>query len=198
MKEKKRLPLFWYWIFMIVLFLIIMLSQNVVAGIMGGSLVTSRFGEDATFEILWAGLVLVVVLLFKNKYIFTQKREGFFKSFQYILPELLLSGFFILISVISMIAHNNPIDKFAIFNLMLYCLFVGIVEEFLCRGWLLNEFLERYSRNRKEIILSILASSFIFGVVHFINIGETQGLFETLVQVLNAFAGGVFFALVIH
>ena len=55
MKEKKRLPLFWYWIFMIVLFLIIMLSQNVVAGIMGGSLVTSRFGEDATFEILWQG-----------------------------------------------------------------------------------------------------------------------------------------------
>ena len=198
MKEKKRLHIFFYWLFMIALFVGVLYAQQIVASMMQGSLSTSKFGREATFEILWAGLVLLIVLFFKNKYIFTQQREDFFKSVQYILPELLLSSFFILISTIGLIANNNPLDIYAVLNLALYCLFIGIVEEFLCRGWLLNEFLERYSRNRKEVILSILFSSFIFGVVHFINIGETQGFFETLVQVMNAAAGGVFLALVYY
>ena len=196
--EKKRAHIIIYWLMMIVLFVIVLLSQQLVASIMQGSLSTSRFGQEATFEILWAGLVLIIVLLFKNKYIFTQKRLGFFQSIPYILPELLLSSFFILISTIALIASGNPLDIYAVLNLALYCLFIGIVEEFLCRGWLLNEFLERYSKNRKEIILSILFSSFIFGVVHFINIGETQGIFETLVQVMNAAAGGIFLSLVYY
>ena len=183
---------------MIALFLGVLFTQQVVASIMQGSLSTAKFGEEATYEILWSGLVVILVLLFKNKYIFTQKREGFFTSFKYILPELLLSCFFIGINIISIILNDNAFDIYSLFNVALYCFFIGIVEEFLCRGWLLNEFLERYSRNRKEVFLSILFSSFIFGVVHFLNIGETQGLFETLVQVMNAAAGGVFLALVYY
>ena len=198
MKEKKRKHIVVYWILMVVLFLVVLFAQQIVASIMQGSLSTSKFGHETMFEILWAGLVLLVVLAFKNKYIFTQQRESFFKSFKYILPELLLSGFFILISIISLLTTNGPFDIYAVFNLILYCIFIGIVEEFLCRGWLLNEFLERYSKNRKEIILSIIFSSVIFGVVHFINIGETQGVVETLVQVMNATAGGMFLALVYY
>lgn len=198
MKEKKRKNIVIYWLLMIALFVVVLLAQQLVASIMQGSLSTSKFGSEATFEILWAGLVLIVVLLFKNKYIFTQKRLGFFESIPYILPELLLSGFFVLISIIGIIGNDSPLDIYAVFNLVLYCLFVGIVEEFLCRGWLLNEFLERYSNNKKEILLSILFSSLIFGVVHFINIGETQGVFETLVQVMNAAASGIFLALVYY
>ena len=196
--EKKRKHIVVYWLFMIVLFVVILLSQQIVASIMQGSLSTSKFGHEATFEILWAGLVLIIVLLFKNKYIFTQDRMGFLESIPFVLPELLLSLFFSLLSIILLISNTGTFDIFAVFNLALYCLFIGIVEEFLCRGWLLNEFLERYSKNRKEIILSIIFSSFIFGVIHFINIGETRGIFETLVQVMNATAGGIFLALVYY
>ncbi len=195
---EKRRNIVVYWLLMIALFVSVLFSQQLVASIMQGSLSNSNYGSEATFEILWAGLVLIIILIFKNKYIFTQKRENFFSSFQYILPELLLSGFFILFSIISIIDNGNPLDIYAVFNLALYCLFIGIVEEFLCRGWLLNEFLERYSRNRKEILLSILFSSLIFGVVHFLNIGDTQGFFETLVQVMNAAAGGIFLAFVYY
>ena len=70
MKEKKRKHIFVYWLMMIVLFVVILFAQQVVASIMQGSLSTSKFGEETTFEILWAGLVLLIVLLFKNKYIF--------------------------------------------------------------------------------------------------------------------------------
>lgn len=198
MNEKKRKHIVVYWVCMVGLFIMVLLAQQIVASIMQGSLSTSRFGKEAVFEILWAGLVLLVVLAFKNKYIFTQKRENFFKSIRYIVPELLLSGFFVLISIVSILSSGNPLDIYSVFNLALYCLFIGIVEEFLCRGWLLNEFLERYSNNRREILLSIFFSSVIFGVVHFINIGETQGFVETLVQVMNATAGGMFLALVYY
>ena len=84
--EKKRKHIFVYWLMMAVLFVGVLLAQQVVASIMQGSLAASKFGAEATFEILWAGLVLIVVLAFKNKYIFTQKREGFFRSAQYALP----------------------------------------------------------------------------------------------------------------
>ena len=94
--EKKRKHIVIYWLFMIALFVGVLLSQQLVASMMQGSLSTSKFGHEATFEILWAGLVLIIVLLFKNKYIFTQDRMGFFESVPYILPELLLSLFFAL------------------------------------------------------------------------------------------------------
>ena len=198
MKEKKRKSIIVYWIWMVILFVMVLLSQQVVASIMQGNLSSAKYGAEATFEILWSGLVLLIVLLFKNKYIFTQKMEGFFASLKYILPELLLSGFFCLIGLLNIFTSGNPASLASVFNLALYCLFIGIVEEFLCRGWLLNEFLERYSNNKKEIILSIIFSSLIFGVIHFINVGETQSFIETCVQVMNAAAGGVFLALVYY
>lgn len=198
MKEKRRKHIIIYWFFMIALFIAVLLLQQLVASILQGSLSTAKYGMEATFEILWAGLTLILVLLFKNKYIFTQKREGFFASIKYILPELILSCFFFFIGLISIFSTDNPVDVFAIFNLLLYSAFIGIVEEFLCRGWLLNEFLERYSKNRKEILLSILFSSIIFGFVHFINIGEAQNFIETVIQVMNATAGGIFLALVYY
>lgn len=197
-KKKMRKPIFFYFISMIVLFLVILFGQQLFTSIVKNNLIVSRFGSEALFEIIWAGLVLLLVLIFKNKYIFTQKQEGYFKSFKYIMPELILSMIFFFISFVVIKTSDTPIDFSSIFNLGLFCFFIGIVEEFLCRGWLLNEFLERYSNNKKEIILSILFSSFIFGVVHFINMGDNQGFIETLLQVINAGVGGIFLALVYY
>lgn len=197
-KEKKKVPIFVYFIGMVFLFLIYLLAEQVFASLAANSIATSKFGSEALFEIMWAGIVLIVVLLYKNKYIFTQEQEGFFGSIKFIMPEIVLSMFFLFISLVALIDNNNPVSFNSIFNLALYCLFIGIVEEFLCRGWLLNEFLERYSDSKKGIILSIVFSSFIFGVIHFLNIGETQGFFETLVQVMNAASSGMFLALVYY
>lgn len=197
-KEKKKVPIFVYFIGMIFLFVVYLFAEQIFASVAANSIATSKFGSEALFEIMWAGVVLIVVLLYKNKYIFTQQQEKFSESIKFIMPEIVLSIFFLFISLIGLIANNNPVSIGAIFNLGIYCLFIGIVEEFLCRGWLLNEFLERYSDTKKGTILSIIFSSFIFGVIHFINIGETQGVFETLVQVMNAASSGIFLALVYY
>lgn len=197
-KEKRKVPIFVYFIGMIFLFVVYLFAEQIFASVAANSIATSKFGSEALFEIMWAGVVLIVVLLYKNKYIFTQQQEKFSTSIKFIMPEIVLSIFFLFISLIGLIANNNPVSIGAIFNLGIYCLFIGIVEEFLCRGWLLNEFLERYSDTKKGTILSIIFSSFIFGVIHFINIGETQGVFETLVQVMNAASSGIFLALVYY
>lgn len=197
-KEKRKVPIFVYFIGMIFLFVVYLFAEQIFASVAANSIATSKFGSEALFEIMWAGVVLIVVLLYKNKYIFTQQQEKFSESIKFIMPEIVLSIFFLFISLIGLIANNNPVSIGAIFNLGIYCLFIGIVEEFLCRGWLLNEFLERYSDTKKGTILSIIFSSFIFGVIHFINIGETQGVFETLVQVMNAASSGIFLALVYY
>ena len=196
-KGKKRLNIFVYFFIMILVFLLILILQQYISALFSDTITYLKFGEDALFEIIWAGLVLVVLLLFKNKYVFTQERTTFAKGFKYILPEVILSGiFFLLLGVRVLI--SGSVSIFVIANLLIWCIFIGIVEEFLCRGWLLNEFLERYGDSKKGIILSIILSALIFGGVHFINVSETQGLIDTVFQVINATTAGVFLALVYY
>ena len=40
-------------------------------------------------------------------------------------------------------------------NLLIGCFLVGVAEEFLCRGWLFNEFLERFGETKKGVWFSI-------------------------------------------
>ena len=75
-------------------------------------------------------------------------------------------------------------------NTIVFCIFIGIAEEFLCRGWIQNEFMERFSNSKKEVIISIILSSLVFGFMHIINL-SVQGVLETIIQIFNATALGV-------
>lgn len=154
--NKKKTPIFGYFLLLFFIFVVLFFLQQMFIRQISISLFYYKFGTETISEIIWAGLVLLIVLLFKNKYIFTQKRENYFKSFKYIAPELILSGFFLIVSLLSIVTNQGKIDFSSIFNVALYCLFIGIVEEFLCRGWILNEFLERYSDNKKEIKIEVV------------------------------------------
>ena len=195
--EKKQ-NIYKFFIKMCFMFLIFFLFQQIFSGLLFSSLTLERYGEEALFEIIWAGLVLILLLLYKNRYIFTEKRETFKNGFRYILPEVILSTIFLIISILLISTSKMPADIFSIINLLIYCIFIGIVEEFLCRGWLLNEFLERFSSNKKGIILSIIFSSLIFGVIHYGNISDSQNFIQTTVQVVNALVSGIFLALVYY
>ena len=198
MEKQKKKSIVAYFIKMTVLFFIFLIVQQLLSSLIMYSLKEERYGNDALFEVIWAGFVLVLLMLYKNRYIFTQKRESFFKGFKYIIPEFIIATIFLIISIMTISSSSMPINVLSIVNLLIYCLFIGIVEEFLCRGWLLNEFLERFSKNKKEIILSIIFSSFVFGVIHFLNLGTGQNLIETCIQVVNAGVAGIFLALVYY
>ena len=198
LEKNKKKNIVKYFLKMVVLFFVFLILQQVFSTIILMSLKVERYGTEAIFEIIWAGFVLLLLIMYKNRYIFSQKRESFFDGFKYIIPEVIVATIFLIISIATIATSSMPINILSIVNLLILCLFIGIVEEFLCRGWLLNEFLERFSSSKKEIILSIIFSSFVFGVIHFLNLGAGQNFIETCVQVVNAGVSGIFLALVYY
>lgn len=193
-KRKRNIGL--YFVGMLVLFLLVFIFQETALSWLFKNFQYLKYGHDVIAEAIWAGLVLIVLLLFKNSYIFTQEKEPFWKSLKTGWPELVMSCIFLLFGILGLIGQK--ISAATIINLGIYCLFIGIVEEFLCRGWLLNEFLERFSDTKKGTIQSIILSSLVFGAIHLINVLSGQGLAETVVQVVNATVGGIFLALVYY
>lgn len=147
-------------------------------------------------EAVLAALVLIVMLLFKNSYVFTQPREKFSKGLFYGLFYILGSILFILISGgITSFKFN----VFSLLNLVVGCFLIGVAEEFLCRGWLLNEFLERYGDSKKGVWYSIIISGIIFGIMHLGNIYTMgQDIPTTISQVLSAAGTGIFLGLIYY
>ena len=122
------------------------------------------------------------MLIFRNSYVFSDEKEKLSKCLVYASP-------LIIFSVISLFNSIGYIEKFSLsvfINIALYSLFIGLAEEFIFRGWLQNEFIERFSNNKNTVLKSICLSSIIFGSMHIINILGNQGLYETIIQMLNA------------
>lgn len=72
---------------------------------------------------------------------------------------------------------------------------VGFFEEILCRGMMLTVLLKKWGNTQKGIYLSVLISSFIFGLVHILNfIMGRSTLPFALTQMAYAMFFGVFFA----
>ena len=163
--KKKKPNIILYTLVMLVVFVIIteVIIWGYAGGIISKVIINYPQGELVIGEAVLASLVLIVMLLFKNSYVFTQDRVKWHKSFKY-------GAFYLIGSVLFMLLyHQGFTGGLSLINLVLGCFLVGVAEEFLCRGWLLNEFLERYSDSKKNIMLSIFLSSIVFGLVHFVN-----------------------------
>ena len=156
------------------------------------NLLENIYTYDIIGEAILAILAFLVLLFWRNSYVFTQKQEKFIPSLKYGFFYILLGAFF------AFIFGVNSLDNIpGIINVALFAFLVGIYEEFLCRGWLLNEFLERYGNTKKGVWISIIASGVIFGLIHFINI-SSQGFASTFTQVLSASATGILFGLIYY
>lgn len=194
-KEKKKPNIILFTLLMTLLFLFI--TELIIYGFAGNLLIYSinyfPYGTSVISQAILAILVLIVLLIFKNGYIFNEKKESLKTGLFYGLFFLVTSAIFILIY------SSGFKNVFAVLNLFLLSLLVGISEEFLCRGFLLNEFLERYGNTKKGIWFSIIVSSIIFGLMHFSNIfTNNQPVFMTITQVINAIAIGLLFALIYY
>ena len=187
-KEKRTLPIFAFFLKMFLIFLVLDVLMMILAQVLTSTSSIYKYGVDLVKEMFYALAVLIVMLLFKNSYVFTDRKSKFFEGVKLAIPVLLISG----INLFNSIASLDVFSLSRFINVLVFSIFVGIAEEFLCRGWLQNEFIERYSDNKKNVIASIILSSLVFGLMHISNLG-TQNLFETILQVLNATAVGVLF-----
>ena len=75
-------------------------------------------------------------------------------------------------------------------------LFVGFREESCFRGIVVNLLGERYLKDRKGIMYTVLLSAFIFGIMHFQNMFIGMSFAGSLIQSMNAFFVGLIFAAV--
>ena len=158
--NKKNIWL--YFVKMVFVFLILFFAQQIGTSILYSSFTYLKYGPEIITQSIWAVLVIIILMLFKNSYVFTETKEDIFKSMKLGWPIIILGTFFLGLNVITV---GQSLEIPVALNLATFCLLIGIVEEFLCRGWLLNEFLERFSDNKKSIILSIVLSSLIMDLI---------------------------------
>ncbi len=194
---KKRMNMFTFSIIMLITFIsVFVIIHLFLSDFFITNINNFPFGKEIISEAILAVLVFIVLLLWKNSYVFTQKSESLGKSLKYGKYYLICGGFFLIFMGIFSGGLSN---WHGVVNLLLYCFLIGIYEEFLCRGWLLNEFLERYGNDTKGVWLSIIASGVIFGLLHTINI-YTGGMSISgvITQVLGAAASGIVFGVIYY
>lgn len=183
--KKQSLTVFF--IKMLAIFLLVQTFTTIIPSILAGSILNYKYGTEFIIESIWALVVLIIMLLSKNSYVFTEKKENFFKAIKLGLPMLGISILCFIGNLSSLIETELPV----IINLVLFCLSIGIAEEFLCRGWIQNEFIERFASTRKQVIYSIILSALLFGGMHITNALYGQSLFDTLIQIAQATSVGV-------
>ena len=181
-KKKSMLVFF---LKMILILAVIDLITITFANLITTSSFLYKYGTDLITEVFYALLILIVMLLFHNSYVFTDKKAKFWDSIKLATPMLIIS----LINLFVNISEIKNGTLFGFINVFVFCIFIGIAEEFLCRGWIQNEFIERFSDSKKSVINSILLASLVFGLMHIVNLGF-QTFFETLLQIINATALG--------
>ena len=185
-KGTGKRSILWFFIKMLLIFVVLDLLMIIFANLMAQSTLLYKYGQEMLIEMFYAIAILIVMLLFKNSYVFTDRKEKFWTSITLGLPMLVISIINFSVNIMNLSGFN--LTSFV--NVILYCFLIGIAEEFLCRGWLQNEFIERFSTTKKDVIKSIILASLVFGFMHIINV-KSQPLFETILQIINATTLGI-------
>jgi membrane protease YdiL (CAAX protease family) len=134
-----------------------------------------------------AGIIfsLGIIYLMGIKYIFKEKSKG-------ILKGLYIGGFLIIMSLFAILGNlvnvlNTkkvlqllPLPQIIIFIITMIA--IGIAEEFIFRGIILNLFIDKFDKTKKGIYISITLSSIIFGAAHVTNVFSGISIKSALIQ----------------
>ena len=135
-----------------------------------------------------------ILIGMKDKLAFSKKNFG--KGLLLGLPLVVL-GVYAGVSTLTEVGFSNlsypGIVRIATFVLSM--LLIGVLEEFLCRGIILNLMLEKWGHTRGGIRKAVLLSSFIFGVTHLANLlVYPNSILSTIAQVFYSSFIGIYFA----
>lgn len=100
--------------------------------------------------------------------------------------------------ILALINREAQIDRWDLVALFaLDSLLIGIFEELAFRGTLFLAILERHRSSTKQIFWVTVISSAAFGLIHFVNMAEGQGIVPTLMQVGYSFLIGAMCSIVL-
>ena len=106
--KKKNKSIFWFFIKMAFIFVIIDFAITLMANLLTGTSFVYKYGTELIVEIFYALLVLIVMLLFKNSYVFTNKQEKFDTTILLGLPMLIIAFINLLDSIHSLTSFSFP------------------------------------------------------------------------------------------
>ena len=195
-KIKKNNSILLFALKIIVIYIIIDFIISGIISFLPTYYSDTKYGVSLVYEMVVAFISILLVFLFKNTYIFKEKRIGFFRGLIIAIPILLFPILIMFTSASDVLNTSFSVDNF-ITTLLLF-IFVGIYEELLCRGVIQNEFIERFGKTRKQVLFSILSASLIFGCMHITNVLAGQTLFETLIQIAQATCFGMVFGIIYY
>ena len=183
-------------IIIIALYLAIYSALGKVAGFLPLSRKHLYLIEVVVYTIMTIFLVIILKILKKTNIL-----KFNFKSF---MKGLGVGGFALFLSISMFITTYHecidkgykflPIGQIIAFSIAII-IGTGLTEEILCRGIVQNIMFDAFGRNsKKQVLVSIIISSILFGTAHFVNYFNTDASFEgVLTQVIVASLIGLYF-----
>ena len=140
-------------------------------------------------------LALLVILIMKHSYD-NQFKFGFWKK--NLKPSMVFASWGFLVLLLNIIPNlflGTPLESsYGLLLAVTGGIAPGLYEEVTCRGVVLSNMMYQWRNAKNPIMMSLLASSIAFGLIHLINLFSTVG--PTLIQVGYATGLGIFFGAV--
>lgn len=140
-------------------------------------------------------LALLVILIMKHSYD-NQFKFGFWKK--NLKPSMVFASWGFLVLLLNIIPNlflGTPLESsYSLLLAVTGGIAPGLYEEVTCRGVVVSNMMYQWRNAKNPIMMSLLASSIAFGLIHLVNLFSTVG--PTLIQVGYATGLGIFFGAV--
>lgn len=179
----------------VALFVGLLLGTGFILSFIPGMSDQNEYLQQAIAELIILIVFLVITYVIGYNSIFSENKAGWLRSFY-------AGGFFVVYGLFSFIGqificitndHGNirPVHEI-IFYIVAVCL-VGLVEELVFRGVVLNMLLNSFPKTRKGITGAIVLGGVLFGLMHFINMASGVKFSSAIIQVISASLLGILF-----
>ena len=156
---------------------------------------TLLYGKYNTMFISEIVIILFALLVISIRKLWPEikfKKESFLKGIKRGMPVLVIALIMLIVNGGELLIDRHlNIPNFI--SLIIASIAIGIAEEFIFRGWLQNEVMDRFGEGKKGALITILMSGLLFGLFHIINVFSGQDLFTSLMQVIQTSAIGILF-----
>lgn len=150
-------------------------------------------------ELFLAVLGVIILYCFGLRNVMKPSFKGIKEGISAGAVVIVLSSFLLFMGFMEVPSHEL-IPMPAIILFVIQMILVGIAEEFLFRGFVLNRMYEVFGKDTyKGAILSIVTSAVLFGIPHLLNAFAPQiSLTSALIQMVCVIPLGVIFGAVYH
>ncbi len=198
---KKNKDLFKFIGIIAIILLLLVVLYTIYGGILANILYNAVFyGKYNTMLISEIIIVLFAIIIISVRKLWPQirsKKENFITGIKRGMPILVIAIIMLIVNGGELIIDGNlSIPNFI--SLVLVSIAIGIAEEFIFRGWLQNEVMDRFGEGKKGALITILISGLLFGLFHLVNALSGQDLFTSFMQVIQTSAIGILFCSVYY